>query len=278
MLENIIINQLNRQLGYKVIALLLLVLVISPCYSKDAPAFNWQLDLGISLQHKTNVIDSLDHTDGDISLALLGAGGIYYENFFIECSSYTSQPLTFGYTVSETNNTSISVVGTSWFSTISEQYQQQGNRLDGLSTRHRSLEVGIEYLQQFKRSELRVTAISDALGLHNGFLFSVDHSLPLYRDKWVFIPSWELTYFSKHIVDYYLGVAAHEVTPNRSLYQASSGWSLTGRLYVEYPIDDDWSFFAFAAYSKLSNSITNSPITSVNSATHVLAVGALWSF
>ena len=78
MLENIIINQFNRQLGYKVIALLLLVLVISQCYSKDAPAFNWQLDLGISLQHKTNVIDSLDHTDGDISLALLGAGGIWW--------------------------------------------------------------------------------------------------------------------------------------------------------------------------------------------------------
>ena len=244
----------------------------------DEGGFTWQGDLGLSLQHQTMIVDSLDEDDGEVSLALLLSGGIYYDKLFIESSPFSSQPLTVGYTLNETKSTMVNLVGMSWFAEISEGEQQQGNRLDGIKKRESAYEVGIEYLKQFKRSDLRIRALHDVMDRHNGFLLSLDHSRPVYKKDWLIIPSWGITYLSEDLVDYYYGVRPSEVRANRPLYSADSGWSLTGRIYIERPINDKWTMFGFASYSKFSNSITDSPITSVSNATHTLAVGVLWSF
>lgn len=240
--------------------------------------FNWQLDLGVSLQHRTNIVDSLDANDDELSGGILVSGGLYYDNFFIETSPFRTQPLTFGYRVNQTRSTQVNLVGMSWFSSISERDQVQGDRLNGVNKRRQSFEVGVEYLKQFKRSDLRIGFLHDSLNRHQGYIVSVDHSRPIYKTNWLIIPSWGLTYLSENVVDYYYGISSDEVRLSRAEYQGEAGWTLTGRVYVEHPLGKNKTLFAFVSYSKLSKSITDSPIVSANEATHTAAIGVLWSF
>ena len=244
----------------------------------DDGGFTWQADLGFTVQHRTYVVDSLDTGDGEVSLGLLLSGGMYYEDFFVETSPFSSRPLTLGYTLNKTRSTMLNLVGMSSFGTISEEFQEEGNRLDGIRTRHGSYEIGIEYLKQFADSDMRVRVLHDVLNQHQGFILSIDQSRPIYKTDWLIIPSWGASYISENSVDYYYGVSEEEVTVDRPAYAAGSGWTLTGRIYVERPINKDWTMFGFASYSQFSNSITDSPITSVDNGTHTIALGVLWTF
>ena len=253
--------------------------VIFPSFAQDQnDSFTWQFDLGAAVQHRTNIVDSLDGNDGEISGTVLLAGGVYYDKFFIESSPFSSRPLTLGYTLSETRSTMINIIGTSWFAEISEEAQNQGNRLDGIKSRHSSYEVGIEYLKQFRNSDVRIRMMHDVLNQHQGFFLSLDQSLPIYKTNWLIIPSWGVNYLSEKAVQYYYGVSESEVMPNRPFYSPDAGWSLTGRLYVERPLNKKWTLFGFASYSHFSSSISDSPITSIDNGTHTIALGVLWSF
>lgn len=272
-------NYLFLTLRYLSITLVLALAGATYSFAAEQESdFTWQLDLGAAIQHRTNIVDSLDSNDGEISGAILLAGGVYYDKFFIESSPFSSRPLTLGYTLNETRSTMLNLVGMSWFAQISEEAQQQGNRLDGIRTRHSSYEVGVEYLKQFQNSDVRIRMMHDVLNQHQGFFLSLDQSLPIYKTSWLIIPSWGVNYLSEKTVQYYYGVSESEATPQRPLYQPDAGWSLTGRVYVERPINQKWTLFAFASYSHFSSSITDSPITSVDSSTHTLALGVLWSF
>ena len=238
----------------------------------------WQFDLGFSIQHRTNIVDSLDSNDGKVSGDFILSGGAYYDDFFIEASPFGSQPLTIGHRLKETRSTRINLVGLSWFATISEEMQQQGDRLNNINTRKGSFEVGIEYQKQFKKSAISARALHDVLGNHEGFLLSLDHSRPIYNTDWLIIPSWGVTYLSDNMVDYYYGIEAPQATPDRPIYQADSAWTLTGRIYLERPINKEWTMFGFASYSKLSSAITDSPLVSASNGIHTVAMGVLWSF
>lgn len=266
----------SNTLGYFIIALS--VLLSFGANASNDNSFTWQADLGLSVVHRSYIVDSLEEGDSEVSIEALLAGGIYYDNFFIESSPFSAKPLTMGYTLNETRSTRVNLVGMSWFASISEEDQQQGNRLDGIKTRNSSYEVGVEYLKQFPKSDLRVRALHDVLGQHNGFILSLEQSRPIYKTEWLIIPSWGVNYLSENLVDYYYGVSNEEVTANRAAYKADYGWSLTGRIYIERPINSEWTWFSFVSYSKFSNSITDSPITSVSDGTHTIAMGVLWSF
>ena len=80
------------------------------------------------------------------------------------------------------------------------------------------------------------------------------------------------------MVDYYYGIEAPQATPDRPIYQADSAWTLTGRIYLERPINKEWTMFGFASYSKLSSAITDSPLVSASNGIHTVAMGVLWSF
>ena len=238
----------------------------------------WQLDVGLAIQQSEGLIDSLSDDDGDVNLAVLLSGGLYYDKFFLEASPFGRHPLTLGYTLKETASSRLNLIGLPWFSTISAEDQKRGNRLDGLSTRNASFEVGVEYIKQFPKSDVRVRLLHDSLGKHDGYLLSFDYSRPVFTTDWLILPSWGVSYLSDKSVDYYYGIRPSEATLDRPEYQPGSGWGLTARLYVERPLWQDWTLFGFASYSKFSNSISDSPIVSADNGTHVIAVGVLWSF
>lgn len=246
--------------------------------AEEASSLTWQGDVGMSLQHHSNIVGSLDEDDDGLSLALLFSGGLYYDKFFIESSPFSPQPLTIGYTLNKTRSTMLNLVGRSSFATISEEFQEQGDLLDDIRDRDGSFEMGIEYLKQFPKSDLRISALHDALSRHQGFILSLDQSRPIYLTEWLIIPSWGVNYLSEKLVDYYYGVSPAEARVDRPAYSADAGWSLSGRVYVERPINQEWTLFGFVRYSHFSSSITDSPITSVSSGTHTIAVGVLWSF
>lgn len=251
---------------------------VSSTESDDDTGFSWQLDIGLAVQHHSGLIDNLDKHDGQSSLAALISGGAYYDKFFMEFSAFGNRPLTLGYTLKQTDSSQINLIGLSWFPSISESEQRQGSLLNGIQSRHSSFEVGIEYVKRFAHSDIHVRVMHDMLSRHKGHLLAADYSRPIYTTNWLILPSIGMSYLSQKSVDYYYGIKAAEATVNRAEYLPDSGWSVRASLYAERPINSSWTFFAFASYTKFSHSITNSPIVSVESGTHTLALGVLWSF
>ncbi len=252
---------------------------INTVFAQDSEAtFIGQGDLGLAMQFSSGLIENLDQNDGTLTPSVLISGGLYYGNFFVEATPFGQNPLTLGYSIARDNDYQINIVGQSSFQEISERQQEQGSLLDGLLIRRSSFEIGVEYLTQFSEGDLRLRVLSDALNRHNGQLFSADYSRAFFTRSLLILPSIGVTYISENATDFYYGIAESETTTSRAAYTAESGWIVSARLYVERPLAKDWTLFGFASYSHFNDSITDSPIVTVNDGTYNLAVGVLWSF
>ena len=238
----------------------------------------WQLDLGLAAQHRKGLINSLDRDDDNASLVALVSGGLYYDKFFVEGSPFGRHPLTLGYTLKQTDSTALNLIGLSWFPTISEDDQEQGTLLNGINKRLASFEVGVEYVKRFTQSDVRIRALHDGLGRHDGYLFSFDYGRPMFTEDWLIMPSWGFSYLSENAVDYYYGVRAGEATTARPEYKPGDAWGITARIYAERPMGRNWTLFGFASYSRFSDAVTDSPLVTAQDGTHNVTIGVLWSF
>lgn len=260
------------------IALLLSVLWPASAAADENKKLIWQGDLGLAAQVSTGLIENLNERDGELSASVLVSGGLYYGDFFVEATPFGQNPFTLGYTLSSNKHGQFSLVGQSWFQEISQEEQDEGNLLDGLLVRQSSFEVGVEYLTQIEEGDFRVRALTDALGRHEGHLFIADYTRAFFTRSLLILPSVGVTYMSEEAVDYYYGIEQREATATRPVYRPGSGWTVTARLYVERPLAKHWTLFGFASYSHFNDSITDSPIVTVNDGTYNLAIGVLWSF
>lgn len=81
-------------------------------------------------------------------------------------------------------------------------------------------------------------------------------------DNWNVHASAGLQYRSEEILDYYYGISEDISTDNSPTYQAKGGFNSTVQFGVDYPISENWVFETYFRYTKLSDSITDSPIIS----------------
>ena len=97
-----------------------------------------------------------------------------------------------------------------------------------------------------------------------------DYDNALYASLWVDrsfqVKNWELygafglEYRSKDMLEYYYGISQESATENFTAYNASSGTDITGEIGASYAISTKWLFESYYRFTRLADSITDSPI------------------
>jgi len=97
-----------------------------------------------------------------------------------------------------------------------------------------------------------------------------DYDNPLYASLWLDrsfqIKNWELygafglEYRSQDMLEYYYGISEENATANFTAYNPSSGIDTTGEIGASYPISNKWLFETYYRYTRLADSISDSPI------------------
>jgi len=102
------------------------------------------------------------------------------------------------------------------------------------------------------------------------YSFNDEYDNALYASVWIDqsfqVKNWELyaafglEYRSEDMLDYYYGIEADRATDNFKAYNPSSGIDTTAELGASYPINNKWLFETYYRYTRLADSITDSPI------------------
>lgn len=239
--------------------------------------FHWEVDVGFVLNHRRDVIDTNHESNADLQANLWLSGGVYYGRFFLESAPVLSRPLTFGYTLKQTEHQQINLITGSFFEQISAADQTRGNRLDGILTRKPSTEGGVEINHQLGDTLYNLRLMHDLLGRHNGTIFSAQMSRPFFTATTLIQPAIGIAYINSNATDYYYGVAAEEVRENRPTYRPGSAWIASASVYLERPINDSWSAVTRLSYSHASSNITNSPLVN-RDGSYNIHLGVMWVF
>lgn len=238
----------------------------------------WEVDLGLVLNQRKALIEELDDVNADAELALWVSGGLYYRNFFIESIPNRNNQLTIGYTLQESDTQQINLVASSWFYPFSQNDQKgDSNLLDGIQKRKATSEVGIELNTQYRGFETQFRVLHDTFSVHDGAIVNLNISKSFFTNTVYIRPSLGLAYITKNALDYYYGINAHEATSARPEYHPSGDWIAAARLYLDRPINKDWSMIASFNFTYVGEKISDSPI--VNSHySYDINIGVLWAF
>jgi len=102
------------------------------------------------------------------------------------------------------------------------------------------------------------------------YSFNDEYDNALYASLWIDqsfqFKNWELyaafglEYRSEEMLDYYYGIEADRATDNFKAYNPSAGIDTTSEIGASYPINNKWLFETYYRYTRLADSITDSPI------------------
>ncbi|MCH2058360.1 MAG: MipA/OmpV family protein [Thalassotalea sp.] len=245
---------------------------------QKSDGFYWEADLGLLLSFQKILIPDVYDEDESLGLSVILAGGAYYDNFFVEASPLSGRPLTFGYSLYSQEDQQVNIIAESLFFELSEEDREKGSVLDGIRDRESSMEFGIEYFAIFKKFDVRFKLMHDGLNKHNGSLASFEISRPLFTRHVLVMPGIAVYYIDDNAANYYYGVSQEEVSDVRPAYEATSSIFATARLYLERPINDDWSLVSSASYTAVSSGVSDSPILRGRNSSYSFNVGVLWTF
>jgi outer membrane protein len=280
-----------------------------PCYQSDStindptesnPAEctqigEWNFSLSVGLGARTNPI----YDSSDIPLLLLPEFSYYGESFFIE-------NLDLGYTVYDSNASTLNLLATPSYDSVFFNRWDPGNlflnistgaagasgiqgfptnqpdsgdyrarvSLDEIDQRQFSYLAGIEFNHQFENSNLQLNLLSDITNTHQGLEFRAAYSLPISENLLVSVGgSWK----DKKFTNYYYGIGAQEVDSSRAIYQTGSSISPFIRVSYRFPDTFAKGWRVSLEHQQLPNEITGSPIVEEESVT-TFFIGKRFSF
>lgn len=138
--------------------------------------------------------------------------------------------------------------------------------LTGMDERKSSLEGGLAFSAKYKDTYIENMLLHDLLGYHKSWLNRTEIGTKYSVGKVNFYPSIVMLYMSDKFMNYYYGVKATEVnlTLNRPLYNAGSGFEYGVQTYIGFPITKNFSALFNLRYDRLPKSATNSPLVEDN--------------
>ena len=245
---------------------------------QNSDGFYWEADLGLLLSFQKILIPDVYDQDESLGLSVILAGGAYYDNFFVEASPLSGRPLTFGYSLFTKEDKQVNIIAESLFFELSEDDKEKGSILDGIRDRESSMEFGVEYFAIFKKFDVRFKLMHDGLNKHNGSVASFEISRPFFTRHILVMPGVAVYYIDDNAANYYYGVSQDEVNELRPAYEATASIFATARLYLERPINDDWSIVSSASYTAVSSGVSDSPLLRGRNNSYSFNVGVLWTF
>ncbi len=123
-----------------------------------------------------------------------------------------------------------------------------------------AVEAGVEFLTDGDWGYLQATAFRDVSSTHDGYELYADYSYSVRRQRWLFRPSFGVSWKSSKLNDYYWGVRESEANSLFPAYNAGAGLNAHVQLLTSFQINKHWAFVAVAEYERMNSEASASPI------------------
>ncbi len=140
--------------------------------------------------------------------------------------------------------------------------EKDSDTLSGMRTRKNSWEGGLSLAGKNDFGFAEIIYAHDILNSSNRSLIRTEIGTSIKKDKWTFVPSFLLLWFSEGFNNYYYGVTEAEATDTRASYHANAGLNAAVQTYINYQFTPKWSALLNARADYLNPTITDSPIVS----------------
>ncbi|HVJ39462.1 MAG TPA: MipA/OmpV family protein, partial [Stenotrophomonas sp.] len=112
--------------------------------------------------------------------------------------------------------------------------------LEGMDTRNSEADVGARYYGELGAHHWDLSVRQDVSNNSHGTELRAAYGYLWQDDRWRVQPVLSVAWRSGDLNDYYYGVDAVDVTPDRPAYNAGAGLNLTAALYARYRILHNW--------------------------------------
>ncbi len=205
------------------------------------------------------------HTEEDETTISL-EGRYQWENgLFVELpgvSNKLSPGISYGYNFYNLDNWNFDLIGIRSHGDIN--YNEVISNQSIEVKRKKSVRVGVRATGSYGSNTVQfiVTPYSNNNEYDDGLYASLWLAKEWQISNWNVYASAGIQYRSKEILDYYYGISEDIATDNTPVYQAGDGINTTLQFGFDYPISENWVFESSVRYTKLSDSISDSPIIS----------------
>lgn len=127
-----------------------------------------------------------------------------------------------------------------------------------------AIEAGLELLADGTWGFLQFAAHHDVSNTHGGYELYANYGYGFRKNRWLFEPSFGVSYKSSKLNDYYWGVRPDEANVLFQPYTAGAGLNRHARVESSYHLDTQWSIVAILEYERLNPEASASPITDEN--------------
>ena len=132
--------------------------------------------------------------------------------------------------------------------------------LEGMDTRNSEADVGARYYGERGAHHWDLSVRQDASNNSHGTELRAAYGYLWENDRWSLQPVLTAAWRSGDLNDYYYGVEAADVTPDRPAYKAGAGLNLTAALYARYRILHNWSLLGGVFVTQWSSEVGDSPL------------------
>lgn len=152
------------------------------------------------------------------------------------------------------------------------------NQMRRLDKRRSTLLAGTGYTHRDSWGMIRTQISADVLNNSNGWVGDAAYLYAFNMDALRIVPGIGMRWSSKKQNDYYYGVSSSESRRSGfDRYEAGSSWSPYLELTTRYQINQSWSAFVSGNYTRLSNTVKDSPMVSKSFSTSAM-IGASYTF
>ena len=154
---------------------------------------------------------------------------------------------------------------------------QRSLSIDEIANRRWAINGGIRAHYFLSNGEWQLTFQQDISNVHKGQQIGLEYSHSwLWHDFRLGLrigTDWK----SARLIDYYYGVSQRDTDLTELYFSGKSGWQTYMSFNAQKPINENWSWLANIGYTKLPDSITNSPLVEQNNIRNVF-LGVAYRF
>jgi outer membrane protein len=126
--------------------------------------------------------------------------------------------------------------------------------------RNFAVEAGVEFLADGDWGYLQASAFRDVSSTHGGYELYADYSYSVRRQRWLYRPSFGVSWKSNKLNDYYWGVREDEASPLFPAYSAGAGLNVHARFLTSFQINTHCALIGVAEYERMNSDASASPI------------------
>jgi len=255
-------------------------------------AFEWQFMVDLALVNTPIILADVEQTEPWDYLQLGLLLDISYKGFFLQSNSRRSSTVLggveLGYQVTVQNDWQLDLILKPYINgfdpaEIINHQEESIPQLEGLNEREFTGGIALRYSHFFDNAIFYIDLAAARTGENDQGNYSTGLIVDSFYSHLIPYRNWDiyfgagLTYYDQALVNYYIGIDADEVTNNRALYNADSGFRAQLEVYAQYPLSQSWSFNAGLTQSIYSNHIKKSPLVDRNKLTQLM-IGVLYVF